>query len=287
MRDEVFTLPTSLPTSPSPPPPPAPVLVERSGHGRSSTILDNTNGNNQGNGVIGSNSVPNHSTLSSPRSISPLPLPPPNPELDHSYPGEVQVNFYTDDTFGNQVLPSIQMGYTDKVHDLSSNHFEKTNIPDYMFEGGSPEVFDRLEGFEPVHTMATFDLLTTGRGEAGSCDTLTREDGSELRDVSPATTTSFVNNTPEPQADHRVTFAPAVTTISPEPYNMEEEVPDAVVNLNSSSSNNNDVTSTDNDVSALTLPPVAEIVEGEELNDQQLEPSTITLWGMLNGKGQS
>ena len=233
-------------------------------------------------------------------SISPQPLPPPIPEVDSPYAmSSIHTNLYTVEPFTNHdphiiISPpppasSVTIGFTDQVHDIPTHHFHKLDISDEMpFEGGSPEVFDRLEGFatEPVRTMATFDIITTGGTEAGSCDTLTRDGVDSRNDIdSPATMSSLVNQTPEPQADHRVTFAPAVITISPVPH-VDQELSNAIVELNSSNCNNNDnrrffASGGVADVfNYHQLPPVAEIVEGSELmsDNLQLEPSsTITL----------
>lgn len=339
MRDEVFTLQGSLPTSPSPPP-----IADGS---TDREILNNSTDN----GICGS--LPNQSAMSSPRSVSPLPLPPPLPDLDNPYstvrannyifapfsvsprttsanqvdPFSVnqvdpfssnqidpfstnqvnsfstnQVNSFSSNqidpfssnqmsVFCDQVtpLPSINVGYTDEVHDISSDNFQKVDMSQHIFDPDPPEVFDRLEGFDPV---PTFDILTTGgREDVGSYDTLPR-DSIESREYSPATTTSLINQTPEPLADHRVTFAPAVITISPEPYVQEDHVkPAALVGLNSSNSNNNMTTTMTSSherpsgsggggrgsIDISHLPPVAEIIEGEELSEQLEPSSTITL----------
>ena len=226
-------------------------------------------------------------------STSPQPLPPPIAEVDNSYT-TLHMNLYTMEPFTNHdphivISPpppgsSLNVGFTDQVHDIPTDHFQKLALSDEMpFEGGSPEVFDRLEGFaeEPVRMMATFDIITTGGTEAGSCDTLTRDGIDSRNDTdSPATMSSLVNQTPEPQADHRVTFAPAVITISPVPH-VDQELSNAIMELNSSNCNNSErfFASDLPDVFNHQLPPVAEIVEGEELSDQlQLEPaSTSTL----------
>ena len=289
MRDEVFALQGSLPTSPSPPP-----VLDASRH--SGIFLEATEReplNNQVENGVCVGSLTNQSNLSSPRSVSPLPLPPPNPDFDTPYTSTVRSNVYIMAPFSvnnpssNQFVPSSDqlpppppIGYTDEVHDISSGDFKKLDISQDIFDMGSPEVFDRLEGFEPVQT---FDIITT-RGEEGSYDTLPR-DSLESREYSPATTTSLINPTPEPMADHRVTFAPAIVAISPVPF-TEEEIsrPGAVVmqGLNTSNCNNNvsmTTTTTTNrgGINICHLPPVAEIVEGEELSEQ-LEPfTTVTV----------
>ena len=262
MRDEVFTLQSSLPTSPTPPP-------ALDGNRNSATFLEGTDrvgvSHGQENGVNAS------IVSSSPRSVSPLPLPPPNPDFENPYILTAEFNHYTLEPFSNQidpfVSPIVNVGYTDEVHDLSSSDFQKLNISE-IFEAGTPEVFDRLEGFEPVHTMPTFDIITTG-GEGG-----------DSRDQSPATTTSLVNQTPEPQSDHRVTFAPAVITISPEPY-TNEVFSAAMGSLNTSNCNNNETTAArgppGGDGEIFNFPPVAEIVEGEELSGQVERYSTVLL----------
>ena len=246
MREEVFNLQSSLPTSPTPPPDFTP--FEGTDRGGAPYI--------QENGVNAS------IVSSSPRSVSPLPLPPPNPDLENPYILTAESNHYTLEplSFSNQMDPLVSsivnMGYTDQVHDFSGDDFEKLAITD-IFEAGTPEVFDRLEGFEPVHTMPTFDIITTG-GEGGG----------DSRDQSPATTTSLVNQTPEPQSDHRVTFAPAVITISPEPYTNEV----TALGMNVSNCNNHErfvPTRPRGGVAEIfNFPPVAEIVEGEELRGQ-------------------
>ena len=328
MRDEIFNISTSLPTSPSTSPPPLSISNQLGGGSRySSSVLGsrsserergsgtvNTTGaglggalirNQENGGVCGERngggstsdgSLPvnvSNQSLRRSGSISPQPLPPPIAEVDNPYT-TIHTNLYTMEPFANHdphivISPpppgsSLNVGFTDQVHDIPTHHFQKLDISDEMpFEGGSPEVFDRLEGFaeEPVRTMATFDIITTGGTEVGSCDTLTRDGIDSRNDIdSTATMSSLVNQTPEPQADHRVTFAPAVITISPVPH-VDQELSNAIMELNSSNCNNserlfaNDVP----DILNYQLPPVAEIVEGEELNDHlQLEPSsTITL----------
>ena len=267
-----------------------------------------SNGGGGGGGSDANCSLPmnvSNQSLRRSGSVSPQPLPPPPPITDVDSPyatTSIHTNLYTMEPFTNHHDPhiiisppplasSVSVGFTDQVHDIPTHHFHKLDISDEMsFEAcGSPEVFDRLEGFPekepgaPVRTMATFDIITTGGTEAGSCDTLTR-DGVDSRNYdidSPATMSSLVNQTPEPQADHRVTFAPAIITISPVPH-VNQELSNAILELNSSSCNNNDgqrffasggASDIFNDYEQ--LPPVAEIVEGNELlmsDDLQLEP---------------
>ena len=266
------------------------------------------------NGGSGDGSLPvnvSNQSLRRSGSISPQPLPPPIPEVDSPYAtSSIHTNLYTMEPFITNRDPhiiisppppasSVSVGFTDQVHDIPTHHFHhKLDISDEMmpFEGGSPEVFDRLEGFseEPMRTMATFDIITTGGTGAGSCDTLTRDGIDSRNDIdSPATMSSLVNQTPEPQADHRVTFAPAVIAISPVPH-IDQQLSNAIMELNSSNCNNNNGNNNDQRFLASTggvsdiynsyqFPPVAEIVEGNELmnNDEnimQMEPSsTITL----------
>ena len=243
---------------------------------------------NQENGTMSGGTVPvNVSNLSLRRgSVSPQPLPPPIADMDNPYSTNIHTNLYTMEPFTNHnpyISPpppvlNLNASYTDQVHDIPSHHFHKLDISDQMFEGGSPEVFDRLEGFEPVRMMATFDIITTGGVEGGSCDTLTRDGIDSRNDIdSPATMSSLVNQTPEPQADHRVTFAPAVITISPESH-VNQELNNAIMDLNSSNCNNNErFFASGTDISNFQLPPVAAIVEGEELSNQMEPSSTITL----------
>jgi hypothetical protein len=235
-------------------------------------------------------------------SISPQPLPPPPPITEVDDPYAIHTNLYTMEPFTNHdphiiISPpppasSVSVGFTDQVHDIPMHHFHKLDISDEMSfeEGGSPEVFDRLEGFpdepSPMRMMATFDIITTGGSiEAGSCDTLTRDEGIDSRNDfdSPATMSSLVNQTPEPQADHRVTFAPAVITISPVPH-IDKELSNAIMELNSSNCNNNGnqrffASGGVSDIFTYEqLPPVAEIVEGDELlmdDNLELEPPSI------------
>lgn len=304
MRDEVFNLQTSLPTSPTPPP-----GCELGSRHNSTVIEANDRGSLgvQENGANGS--IPNQSGPSSPRSVSPLPLPPPHPDIDSPYsivsvhPNYTMVTLNNQSQslpFSNHVVDSFSdqlplpppssfsnIGYTDQVHDIiSGTDFQKidmSGVPSF-----ETEEFDRLEGFAPpVHTMPRFDIITTRGEEGSSCDTSTlTRDGLGSRDYSysPATTSSLINHTPEPQADHRVTFAPAVITISPEPFLHEEFTGSALVHLNSSNCNNNlegigvDLTDrADNTFSDSNLPPVAQIVEGEELSEQLEPSSTITI----------
>ena len=325
MRDEIFNISMSLPTSPSTSPPPLSISNQLGGGSRhsssvlgsrcserergSGTVSATGTGlggalirNQENGGVCGARngagssdgSLPvnvSNQSLRRSGSISPQPLPPPIAEVDSPYTS-VHTNLYTMEPFTNHdphivISPpppasSVSVAFTDQVHDIP---FHKLNISDEMpFEGGSPEVFDRLEGFaeEPVHTMTTFDILNTGGTEAGSCDTLTRDGIDSRNDFdSPATMSSLVNQTPEPQADHRVTFAPAVITISPVPH-VDQELSNAIMELNSSNCNNSQrffASSGVPDIFNDQLPPVAEIVEGNELSDNlQLEPSsTITL----------
>lgn len=351
MRDEIFNISTSLPTSPSTSPPPLSISNRLGGGSRhSSSVLGSrisereggsggilNNGaaglggalirNQQNGGVVCGGGMRNNGggggssdlngslpmnvsnqSLRRSGSISPQPLPPPPPitEVDSPYVStSIHTNLYTMEPFTNHdphiiispppLASSVSVGFTDQVHDIPTHHFHKLDISDEMsFEaGGSPEVFDRLEGFPeeesaPVRTMATFDIITTGGTEAGSCDTLTR-DGIDSRNYdidSPATMSSLVNQTPEPQADHRVTFAPAVITISPIPH-VNQELSNAIMELNSSNCNNNDGQRffASGGASEIfknyeQLPPVAEIVEGNELlmsDNFQLEPPSAII----------
>ena len=314
MRDEVFNMSTSLPTSPTPPP--LSISDQLRATQLSSSVIGSTervrsvrNGTasasggtlirNQENGGMfmrnGSSQgfVPanvSNQSLQRSRSMSPLPLPPPVAEVEDSY---LHTNLLAMEPFTDHdpqiiITPppsssSASAGYTDQVHDIPSDHFHKLDMSHQMFEGGTPEVFDRLEGFDrqPVRRMATFDIITTGGADAGSCDTLTRYGTDSRNDIdSLATVSSSINQTPEPQADHRVTFAPTIITISPQAH-VDQELSKAILELNSSTCNNNEwYTATGRtDVLDFHLPPVASIVGGEELNNTcTSEPtSTITL----------